>query len=162
MPPLPAKPYSPHGHRLDRELYQQANCITFITICALPPAAPFVEPKLNRAVLDILAGLQYRLQCTVSTYCLMPNHLHYLVSSNTDGTSTLTFTDQFKGKSTNASWKLGWRGKLWQRDYYDHIVRANESLIAIARYILNNPVRKGLVATAAEWPWSGQLNELVL
>ncbi len=90
----------------------------------------------------------------------MPNHLHFLVKPNEDGRSVLDFTDQLKGKSTNASWKVVWRGKLWQRDYYDHVVRGNESLTAIARYILNNPVRKGLVAAAEEWAWGGQLNEL--
>jgi REP element-mobilizing transposase RayT len=154
------KPYSPHPHRLERDLYAESSRITFITICAIAPHRPFVRPDFNRVLLDLLAGDQTRLNCTVFTYCLMPNHLHYLVKPNEDGVSVLTFTDQLKRKSTNAGWKHGWRGKLWQRDYYDHLVRHSESLLAIAQYILNNPVRKGLAATADEWPWSGHLNPL--
>lgn len=154
------KPYSPHPHRLGRALYAEAGRITFITICATSPHRPFVQPNLNRTVIDLLAANQARLNCTVFTYCLMPDHIHFLVKPNEDGISVLTFTDQFKGKTTNASWKHGWRGKLWQRDYYDHVVRHNESLIAIAQYIVDNPLRKGLVAAAEEWPWNGHLNPL--
>jgi putative transposase len=156
----PPKPYTPRAQRLDRVLYAEANRITFITICASPGLAPFVRPELNRTILNILSSEQVRLACTVFTYCLMPNHLHFLVKPNEDGRSILDFTDRYKGKSTNASWACGWRGKLWQRGYYDHIVRTDEALVEIAQYISNNPVRKGLVATAEAWPWSGHLNPL--
>ena len=74
--------------------------------------------------------------------------------------STLKFTDRYKGKTTNQSWTFGWRGKLWQPRYYDHIVRAEEDLRAIAEYILNNPVRKGLAERAADWPWGGSMEPL--
>jgi putative transposase len=154
------KPYTPRAQRLDRQLYAEANRVTFITVCAVLPYSPFVRPELNQAMLSLLAEEQARQHCTIFTYCLMPNHLHFLVKPDADGLSVLDFTDQYKGKATNASWKVGWRGRLWQRKYYDHIVRTEEALTAIARYIVYNPVRKGLVATAEAWPWSGQLNML--
>ncbi len=68
----------------------------------------------------------------------------------------------YKGKATNRSWTVGWHGKLWQPRYFDHIVRADEDLRAIAGYILNNSVRKGLVECAEDWPWSGNMNSLSL
>ena len=90
----------------------------------------------------------------------MPDHLHFLPSPRADGISVLTFTNQYKGKATNRSWAVGWQGKLWQPRYYDHIVRQEESLRMIAEYILDNPVRQGLVARAEDWPWSGHMNPL--
>ncbi|MCB0239817.1 MAG: hypothetical protein KDH08_14500, partial [Anaerolineae bacterium] len=78
------------------------------------------------------------------------------------GVSVLTFANRFKGSSTNQSWAVGWQGKLWQRGCWDHIVRTEESLLAIAQYILDNPVRKGVVARAEDWPWSGHMNPLPL
>jgi len=90
----------------------------------------------------------------------MPDHLHFLVSPGEDGASVLSFTEQYKGKTTNESWRFDWQGKLWQPRYYDHIVRDDEDLVLIARYILDNPVRKGLVKHAEDWPWSGQMNPL--
>jgi len=105
---------------------------------------------------------QERQHCAVYTYCLMPDHLHYLVGPVQEGVSVLVFSDQFKGKTTNRSWQHGWRGKLWQPRSYDHIVRVEEDLRQIAEYILNNPVRKGLVDHAEDWPWSGHLTPLLL
>lgn len=133
-----------------------------MTIRAYRNQSPFVRDDLNQLILDTLHSEQKRQQCAVFTYCLMPDHLHFLVSPRHDGTSVLTFTDQFKGKATNGSWAVGWRGKLWQPRYYDHIVRAEEDLRAIAEYILNNPVRKGLVERAKDWRWSGHINLLPL
>jgi putative transposase len=152
------KPYRPpKNQRLDPELYKDTNRVTFITIRAYQNQSPFIRADLNQLVVDILRLEQERRQCAVFTYCLMPDHLHYLASPQSPGISVLTFTDQFKGKTTNSSWTMGWRGKLWQPRYYDHIVRAEEDLRAIAEYILNNPVRKGLVEQPEDWPWSGQL-----
>jgi len=157
------KPYRPvRNQRLDPKLYTCANRVYFMTICAYKNQAPFVRYDLNQQILDILREEQERQNCAVFTYCLMPDHLHFLVSPRQDGISVLTFTDQYKGKSTNRSWTVGWRGKLWQPRYYDHIVRAEESLYAIAEYILNNPLRKGLIEYAGHWPWSGHINPLPL
>jgi REP element-mobilizing transposase RayT len=111
-------------------------------------------------IIETLRQEQDRIACCVYTYCLMPDHLHYLISSCREGVSVLAFTDQFKGKTTNLSWKLGWHHKLWQPRYYDHIIRKDEDLFIIAKYILENPVRKGLVSTPAEWPWCGTLTPL--
>jgi putative transposase len=157
------KPYRPlQNKRLDPELYTSTSHVCFITIRAYLNQSPFERHDLNQLILDVLQEEQERQRCTVFTYCLMPDHLHFLVSPRQDGVSVLTFTERFKGKSTNRSWTVGWHGRLWQPRYYDHIVRAEEDLQAIAEYILNNPVRRGLVESVEGWPWSGHMNHLPL
>ena len=157
------KPYGPGKRiRLDRALYKAANRVYFLTIGAYQRREFFCQDDLNECVLDALAGQAATSECRVFTYCLMPNHLHFLVSPERDGASVLTFVDRFKGKSTNRSWSSGHQGKLWEPRCYDHIVRKDEDLAEIARYILENPVRKGLCACAEAWPWSGQMNPLPL
>ena len=133
-----------------------------MTVRAYKGSKPFRRADLNRLVIDTLRDAQERQQCTVYTYCLMPDHLHFLVSPNVDGASVLRFTEEYKGKATNLSWTLGWQGKLWQPRYYDHIVRREESLRAIAQYLLDNPVRQRLVEDAELWPWGGEMNPLPL
>ncbi|MBI3049564.1 MAG: hypothetical protein HYY76_14760 [Acidobacteria bacterium] len=44
---------------------------------------------------------------------------------------------------------------LWQRGYYEHILRRDESTIVRAAYVLTNPVRAGLVRCPTEYPWLG-------
>ena len=155
------KPYaSPRNKRLEPELYTHPYRVYFITIRAYRNQSPFVTADLNVQLLDVLRSEQTCLFCRVFTYCLMPDHLHFLVSPCQEDVSVLTFTNQHKGKATNGSWRFGWRGRLWQPRYYDHIVRDNEDLFEIARYILHNPVRKSLVQRAEDWPWSGHMNRL--
>ncbi|MBI3914577.1 MAG: transposase [Chloroflexi bacterium] len=155
------KPYHPpKNQRLDPELYKIANDIYFLTVRAFLGKSTFTRDELNQRILGVLRAEQERQNCSIFTYCLMPDHLHFLISPNQDGISVLTFTDQFKGKATNESWTVDWKGKLWQPRYFDHIVRTEESLWAISEYILDNPVRKGLVENREDWKWSGLMNPL--
>jgi len=152
------KPYVPaRNQRLPAEMYTYANQVYFITIRAYRDQCPFVREGLNAGLFQLLRTEQERLGCLVFTYCLMPDHLHFLISPARDGISVLAFVDQYKGKTTNYSWSMGWCGRLWQPRYYDHLVRSDESLAAIAEYIVHNPVRKGLVERAEDWLWAGQM-----
>jgi len=154
-------PYRPpRNQRLARELYQDPSRVCYITIRAYRNLRPFVLAPLNKRMVELLREHQERQRCRVFLYCLMPDHLHFLVSPCEDGVSVLDFVDRFKGRTTNESWEFGWKGKLWQARYYDHVVRKDEDLGAIALYVLQNPVRKGLVKSAEDWPWSGEMNEL--
>ena len=150
------KPYHPPSNqRLSPELYTDKSRIVFITIHAYRNLKPFTNDGINQMVIDTLLNEQQRLDCRVYIYCLMPDHIHFLISPEIDGVSVLTYVDQFKGKTTNLSWDFGWQGKLWQPRFYDHIVRTDEDLWAIGEYILANPVRKSLVLSPEDWSWSG-------
>jgi putative transposase len=155
------QPYRPaNNQRLDPDLYTFAHSVFFITIRAYRHQSPFTREDLNQLMIDVLREEQDRQNCVVFTYSLMPDHLHFLTSPRVDGISVLRFADRYKGKATNLSWKLGWRGKLWQPRFFDHVVRAEEDLLAISEYILTNPVRKGLVERAEDWQWGGYMNPL--
>jgi len=157
------KPYAPsRNQRLHPEMYSCASRVYFMTVRAYAGQSPFVQGGLNRFILETLRGEQERQNCAVYTYCLMPDHLHFLVSPREDGISALRFIERYKGKTTNGSWRLGWHGKLWQPRFYDHIVRAEESLLAIAQYILENPCRRGLAECAEDWLWNGHMSPLPL
>lgn len=46
-------------------------------------------------------------------------------------------------------------GMKWQKDFYDHVLRTDEKIVVQVRYILDNPVRKGLVKMWEEYPFKG-------
>lgn len=46
---------------------------------------------------------------------------------------------------------------LWQKSYYDHVLRQEEDLQAVARYIWANPVRANLVQNTNDYPYPGSL-----
>ncbi len=85
-------------------------------------------------------------------WVLMPDHLHWLLCFGSDCTlCDLMFA--FKGRSSRAiNRRCGTTGALWQRAYHDHAVRSEEILHDIARYIVANPLRAGLVDEIGLYP----------
>ena len=83
----------------------------------------------------------------------MPDHLHLLLVGEKKGDLIKTIKT-FKQISSNGFKKVHGK-RLWQRGYYDHILRKEEKLDIVADYIWSNPVRKGLADTIADYPFSG-------
>jgi putative transposase len=79
---------------------------------------------------------------------LMPDHVHLLLSFPVDGRGMAYLVTEWK------RWTARTYGINWQRDFFDHRIRRDESFSEKAQYILNNPVRAGLVKSWEEWPFS--------
>ncbi len=80
----------------------------------------------------------------------MPDHVHALLVPH-DGANIVDFVQSVKSRSSHTfSARTG--GRLWQRGFYDHILRREEDVATVARYIVENPVRAGLVDDAAAYP----------
>ncbi len=62
--------------------------------------------------------------------------------------------DSVKGFSAHrVKKKLGRKGRVWQTESFDHVVRSSENLDAKIAYVLENPVRAGLVGEWMQYPW---------
>ncbi len=85
----------------------------------------------------------------------MPDHVH-LVAQITGGGSVVDFVKEFKQR-TGYAFKRETGRSLWQKSYYDHVLRRDQDLVAACRYVFANPVRAGLVAQADEFAASGSL-----
>ena len=116
----------------------------FITICSLDKNTIFTNDAFNAKIIKLLLEEKKRLGFLIYVYCLMPDHLHLLLSPPGDGESISAFIGAFKSKATRLAWSYGIDGKIWQGRFHDHIVRKKEGLTKVGEYILNNPVRKGL------------------
>ena len=91
---------------------------------------------------------------SVLAYCLMPDHVHLLVEGKTEHANLRRFAKMSKQRS-GAAHALTGGGKLWQDGYYDRVLRTDEDVKQIARYILENPVRARLVKDPAKYPYLG-------
>jgi REP element-mobilizing transposase RayT len=108
---------------------------------------------LARGVIECIEAEAARVRVDLCAYCVMPDHVHILLTPR-DGTNVIRFIQAVKSRTARAYCMLGGEGKLWQRGFYDHIVRREESVSRIAEYILANPVRAGLVENASAYPFS--------
>ena len=115
---------------------------------------PLLVGKLAAALVGCLKEIADRYKIAVYAYCIMPDHLHLLASPQGD-VDLVRFVQTFKGRSTRMFWQQGGKGKLWQRGFYDHVLRKEEAIKDVAVYILNNPVRKGLTRNFKDYPYSG-------
>lgn len=93
----------------------------------------------------------------IDEYIVMPNHIHFIIKRTGDhtgvtgdhaGSPLRDIIGWFKTMSTNeyiAGVKDGrfmpFKGRLWQRNYYEHIIRNYDDYINIAEYIQNNPLK---------------------
>jgi len=79
-------------------------------------------------------------------FLLMPDHLHALLAFPPHATMREVWRDWKRYTARTV-------GVEWERDVFEHRLRDHENLERKARYIRENPVRQGWVATAEEWPW---------
>jgi putative transposase len=84
----------------------------------------------------------------------MPDHLHLLASGLNEDSDLQTFMKDFKQRS-GFQFKAKAGQQLWQRYFYDHVLRSEDKWEAVAWYIWMNPVRKGLCDNPSVWPHSG-------
>lgn len=125
----------------------------FLTILTKDHTAYFKEAEVIDNLIDILIETARSERFDVLAYCFMPDHLHLLVIGKDDKSNLKKFLSLFKQKS--GYWfKKNYNKNLWHISYYDHILRKEESIENVASYILENPVRKGLVSDFREYPFS--------
>ncbi len=96
----------------------------------------------------------------VGRYVLMPDHLHFFCAPAVYPSEPLALWMAFWKSWAARHWPE--RGvKLWQRDYWDTQSRVGESYSAKWEYVRANPMRAGLVPSAADWPFQGEIHPLM-
>jgi len=96
---------------------------------------------------------------SILAYCLMCNHVHFIVIPQQADSLAKTFNFAHMCYAQYLNKKLNRRGHLWQGRFYSCVLDERH-LFAAARYIERNPVRAGLVEKAWQWPWSSALSHI--
>ncbi len=137
--------------RLPLPVYNQGHAF-FITI-----ATHYKHPwfSLHTLLCERAVGLMQYLasdfKLKIYAWCIMPNHIHFLLQ----GSEIIDFIRLFKGKMTPDGRSLDRGRRLWQRSFFDHAIRREESLSKVVCYIWENPVRAALVDNPIKYSWSG-------
>ena len=113
----------------------------------------FFNDRDYRAYLDIARGQLEEPQLGVLAYCLMPNHVHFVVIPHSRQALSRFFCEVHKRYARRTNMLNDWKGHLWQQRFYS-VVMDERHCRAAMRYVELNPVRAGLVRRATDWPWS--------
>jgi putative transposase len=140
--------------RLPPEGYKGGNCFS-VTIATYYRKHIFDQADCAAVALTCLRDAAQRFDARVYAYCFMPDHVHLLAQTpaNTDFSKFVTFFKQIAGIALRRV--LGTPESVWQPRFYDHGLRSDEGVLAVAEYIFRNPVRAGLASRPGEYPYSG-------
>jgi REP-associated tyrosine transposase len=135
-----------YAWRRDLPHMQKFGKTYFITFCTrdrteLTPA--------NRYEVLATSVWGHKKQYWLITVTVMPDHVHLLLMPYEDF-SLPRIMQRIKSVSAH---RIG-QGVLWQREYFDRILRSDEDVQKKAEYISENPVRAGLVQSADDYPWT--------
>ena len=87
-------------------------------------------------------------------YCFMPDHVHKVMKASTSSSDAKEYIKRAKQYS-GFYYSKQFGTRLWQRYGYDRVALRDDEPRAWVRYVIENPVRAGLVATAEDYPFTG-------
>jgi REP element-mobilizing transposase RayT len=113
----------------------------------------YTDDHEHEQFLGLLAETCRRYVWLVSTYCLLDNHYHLLVTTIEPTLSRgMQWLNGCYAQWFN--WRHGHLGHAFFRRFHSVTIETEEQLAQTARYIVLNPVRAGLCSTPADWRWS--------
>lgn len=138
--------YKPHAKNLRKGRHSEPNQIYSITTVTIDRKPVFIDFYAARCVIAVLRQEHHLQRAETLAFVLMPDHLHWLMQL---GMTADLSTVVGAVKSVSAH-RLG--ENIWQEGFHDHAVRKDEDLRNIARYIVANPLRAGLVTNIGDYP----------
>jgi len=138
----------PHGKNLRQGRYSQPGQIYHITATTYKRNPIFTDLYVGRF---LVRAMMEELAAGTMAYVLMPDHFHWLIQlkEKADLTSSVSRVKSVSAHRINEY--LDRKEPVWQRGFFDHAVRREEDIVHIARYIVANPLRAGLVKSLSEY-----------
>jgi REP element-mobilizing transposase RayT len=145
-----------------------SNPVYFVTACTYRRKPLLANNAVNRALARFAERAYADHNIAVGRYVIMPDHLHLFICGPNDfelgrwmGTlkqcleKQIVPSDQPCG--TSPTGRRLQKQPVWQRRFFDHVLRSDESYAEKWNYVRDNPVRAGLVADADDWPYAGEI-----
>ena len=121
----------------------------FITICCRERKRnQLANQSLGQALIDTIRHRNDRQIWYAHLALVMPDHIHLVLAFPDMERRVQTIVSKWK------EWTAKSLGIRWQRDFFEHRLRSEESFREKADYVLANPVRAGLVECEEDWPYT--------
>jgi putative transposase len=140
-----------HGHALRKGRVSELERIYLVTTVVKNRRSVFSDWRLGRILVNVMEQAERQGRIESLAWVIMPDHLHWLFRL-TEGALEELIRDvkSQSGRRINRAASLV--SPLWQPGYHDRAVRHDEDLQAMARYIVANPLRAGLVRRVGDYP----------
>jgi putative transposase len=98
--------------------------------------------------------------CAIHAYCLMSNHVHLLITPDSEDAVAKLMHDLAQPYTRHFNRKYQRTGALWEGRFKSCVVQSGSYVLACYRYIEMNPVRAGMVSRPEHYPWSSYVANL--
>ena len=140
--------------RLDRLFHSRP--LYFVTFCTYRRRKWLARDDVHEAFVDFATKAQRKFNIAVGKYVIMPEHVHLFACG--DAAFILgRWIGQLKQALARAAGLARQNSQAWQEGCFDHVLRSDESYGQKWQYVRDNPVRAGIVASADEWPYQGEI-----
>lgn len=136
--------------------YSTAHSTYFVTTTIVERGNWLVNEDVCMRALDIIEHYRKFYQLQFIGYCLMPDHVHFLIHQEREGRDVSDFMERFKSISARSCVPPHYppEQKFWRRRFDSMSIPGTRALQTKLRYIHWNPVRKGLVTEPQIYSWS--------
>jgi putative transposase len=128
----------------------------FVTFCTYRRRPCLASAQVHVGFVRFAKRAHTDFNVAVGRYVIMPDHVHLFVR----GTETFAlgpWIGLLKRSLAKAGDFSRVGGQIWQEGFFDHVLRGDESYARKSEYVLQNPARAGLVESAENWPYQGEI-----
>ncbi len=139
--------------------YDNLNTARFITFSTYRRLPLLTDPTRIQVLLQNIDMTREKHSFRLLGYVVMPEHVHLVIHPQLD-TKVGLLVREIKSRTARKIFAKepapvdGARRVFWTRRCYDHNCRTPEAVVEKIRYCHNNPVKRGLVRSPGDWPWS--------
>jgi putative transposase len=146
-------------HPVHQPVYEQHNTpiIVYVTVCTKARKPILADDAACTLLLEAWRAAEAWL---VGRYVIMPEHVHLFCAPAAYETLPLEGWMAFWKSYAARRWPRPSESPVWQRHFWDTQLRRSESYDQKWQYVVENPVRAGLVARSCDWPYQGEMNIL--
>jgi REP element-mobilizing transposase RayT len=143
---------SPHqSRRLRAGRYSEQGRIYLVTSNTLDRQPLFADWRVGCLLAKQFKQAERDQLVHSLAWVVMPDHFHWLLELRSDSLSLVVGrTKSLTRLAVSAA--IGRTGSIWQASFHDRAIRREDDLKAVARYIVLNPVRAGLVKRVGDYP----------
>ena len=136
------------------------NAVFFVTACTYHRRPLLATEDVHKAFILFSQRAYDEHGIAVGRYVLMPDHIHLFVCGPDDfelGRWMGMLKQCLEKSIASPAGRRLQKMPVWQRGFFDHVLRSDDSYAQKWNYVRDNPVRAGLVTSVAAWPYAGEL-----
>lgn len=135
------------------------NPLYFVTCCTYRRRPYLANDHVHEAFVKFGQRAQNDFGVAVGRYVILPDHLHLFVALP-DNIKLSDWIGTLKRVIARSVEATGSSDPIWQRGFFDHVLRSSEGYAEKWSYVFENPVRAGLVKSTDDWPFSGEIVDI--